>query len=132
MPVSQGILLTEFWVLDSTTPAQLEEQILSNSIRFPSDISPFRVEASRAPAHLGLSTSADRRAKGNDNFSGATSRPSPIPSTARGRSDVALLGATNLTTVTPPASDLPSMVSVSSPPAYEAIPAHCCSAFPSQ
>ena len=96
-PVSQGVLVTEFWVLDSTTAAQLKGQTLSNSNRSPSNsatVSPFQVEGFHTPAHLGLSTSADRRGKGDDNLSGATSGPSPIPSTSRGMSDVTLLDPT--------------------------------------
>ena len=124
--ISQRILLTKFWYLDLSTPTQQEGQTLWNSIRHTSDstaISPFQNKASRTPTHLGLST-ADRKGKRNDNLSGATSGPSLVSSTTRNMSDVVLLNTTNLASVISPASDLSSRVSISSPPAYEAILAH--------
>ena len=127
--VSHGIILTEFWFLDgNTSPAQLEGQTVSGSNLSPLDsatVAPFQDESSRTPAHLGFSSFADRKRERNTKFSGATSGPSPVSSTAR--SDVVSSSATNLTS---PASDVSSRISVSSPPAYEAIPDR--SAFPSQ
>jgi hypothetical protein len=108
-----------------STPAQSEGKTLQNPIRSPSDsaaISPFRNEAARTPAHLGLST-PEHRGKRNDNIFGPTGEPSPVSSTARDISDVASLSATNLIGVTSPASDLSFGILGSSPPAYEAIPA---------
>jgi len=136
--LSQGIILSEFcrfldW--NAPPPAQLEAQTFTNAFHSPLDspiVSPFQDEGSGTPTHLGLSTFADRKRVRNDNFSGATSGPFPLPSTARSMSDVASLSATNPTRVASPASDLSSMISVSSPPAYEAISAHQRSALPSQ
>ena len=127
--LSQGIILTEFWFLDwnAPPPAQMEAQTFTNSFRSPLDdsiASPFREEGSSTPAHLGLSTFADRRRVQNDNFSGTTSGPSPLLSSARSTSDVASSSATNPTRVASPANDLSSGISVSSPPAYEAISPH--------
>jgi len=134
--LSRGITLTELWFLDwnAPPPAQLEAQTSPNSFRSPLDssiVSPFQDEGSGTPAHLGLSTFADRKRVRNDDFSGTTSGPSPVPLTAS-TSDVTSLSATNLTSVASPASDLSSRISVSSPPAYEAISAHRRSALPSQ
>jgi len=130
--ISHGIILTEFWFLDwNTSPAQLEGQTVSNSNRSPLDsatVAPFQDDSSRTPAHIGFSSFADRKRGRNDKFSGATTGPSPISPTAG--SDVVSSSATNLTSVTSPASDVSSRISVSSPPAYEAIPDR--SAFPSQ
>ena len=130
--VSQGVLLAEFWSLDSSTPAQLEGQTLSNAIRPSSNgatISPFQNEALPTAAYLSLSA-ADRKGKRNNIPSGATSRPSPMSSTAR--SDVTSMSTTNLTSVTSPATDLSSRLSISSPPAYEAVLDRRRSEFPSQ
>ena len=129
--VSHGIIFIGFWFIDWNTPApaQLEGQTLSgsNSNRSPlynTTVSPFQGESSRTSAHLGLSNFADRKRERNNNISGATSGPPPLLSTARSMNDIASSNATNSSNVASPESDVSSRLLVSSPPAYESIPAH--------
>ena len=117
-------VLSGFWFLDRNTPApvQLEGKILSKSNHPPLDsatVSPFQGEGSSTSAHPGFSSFADRKRERNNNFSSATSGPSAVSSTARSMNDVASSSTTDL--ALPVGSD---GLLASSPPAYEAIPAH--------